>query len=321
MLRLLSISAAMALTAGVSTAQADCGDVSITEMNWASSAVVTHVSKFIMEQGYGCKVSTVPSATLPALVSVAETNTPDIVTELWINGTPAYDKLSEEGKIQTLTDVLSDGGVEGWWVPKSLVDEKPELATVEGIIANKDLFNGRFHSCPEGWGCKNTNEDMTKAFGLVDAGFEIFQHGSGETLATSIAAAFENKEPWLGYYWAPTAILGKYPMVSVDLGEHDPEIFKCMADAECDSVGKSSFPVGPVKTVVTTDFQTRNAEIADLMSKVAFTNEQMGSVLSWKEANKASNEEAAVHFLTKYPTVWSGWISAEAKAKLSALLK
>lgn len=319
MIKLLTLTAALALTGGV--AHAKCGDVSITEMNWASSAVVTHVSKFVMEQGYGCTVSTLPSSTVPALVSVAETGTPDIVTELWINGTPAYKELDEAGKIQTIADVLSDGGIEGWWVPKSLVDKQPELATVEGIIANKDLFGGRFHSCPEGWGCNPTNADMTKSYGLVDAGFEIFKHGSGETLATSIAAAFENDEPWLGYYWAPTAILGKYPMVSVDLGEHDPEIFACMTDPDCDAVGKSSFPVGPVKTVVTTEFQAKNPEITEFMSKVSFTNAQMGEVLSWKEANSASNEEAAVHFLTTYPEVWSEWINDDAKAKLSALIK
>ena len=39
--------------ASANTASADCGDVSITEMDWASSAVVTYVSKFLMEQGYG----------------------------------------------------------------------------------------------------------------------------------------------------------------------------------------------------------------------------------------------------------------------------
>ena len=37
-------------------AKAECGEVSITEMNWASSQIITEVSKFLMEQGYGCTV-------------------------------------------------------------------------------------------------------------------------------------------------------------------------------------------------------------------------------------------------------------------------
>ena len=55
-------------------------------------------------------------------------------------------------------------------------------------------------------------------------GIEVFDHGSGETLATSIASAYADKKPWFGYYWAPTAILGKYPMVKVDMGPHKPEV-------------------------------------------------------------------------------------------------
>ena len=47
-----------------SAAQADCGEVSITEMNWASSRIITEVSKFLMEQGCGCTVEKVPSATV-----------------------------------------------------------------------------------------------------------------------------------------------------------------------------------------------------------------------------------------------------------------
>ena len=61
---------------------ADCGEVSITEMDWASSAVVTSVAAFLMEQGYGCDVQKVPSSTVPALTSLAETGEPDILTEV-----------------------------------------------------------------------------------------------------------------------------------------------------------------------------------------------------------------------------------------------
>ena len=49
---------------GATTASADCGEVSITEMDWASSAVVTYVAKFLLEQGYGCTVTTVPTTTV-----------------------------------------------------------------------------------------------------------------------------------------------------------------------------------------------------------------------------------------------------------------
>lgn len=106
------------LAGDVDPASAACGKVSITEMNWASSQVITEVSKFLMEQGYGCTVEKVPSATTTAVASLAENGEPDIVTELWLNSTgDVYAKLEAEGKVERLADVFDPGGVEGWWVP------------------------------------------------------------------------------------------------------------------------------------------------------------------------------------------------------------
>ncbi|PCI05625.1 MAG: glycine/betaine ABC transporter substrate-binding protein [Hyphomicrobiales bacterium] len=320
-MRRLLIAAAFGLALPAAASAADCGEVTLTEMNWASSAVVSHVSKFLMEQGYGCKVKLIPSSTVPALASVAETGKPDIVTELWINGAPSYNELQAAGKIETLTDVLSDGGVEGWWIPTYLVKAHPELASIEGVLANPGLLENRFHNCPEGWGCLRTNTALSQAFDLKGNGFEIFQHGSGETMATSIAAAYESKKPWFGYYWAPTSVLGKYDMTSVDLGPYDEKIHACNSKPGCEEVGKSSYPVGPVKTIVTTEFSTKHPEISALMKNVSFTNAQMGALLSWQEEKKASAEEVAVHFLSTSPDVWKGWINEEAAGKLSALLK
>jgi glycine betaine/proline transport system substrate-binding protein len=313
--------AAAAFTVSGSAAFAECGSVTITEMNWASAAVVTSISKFLMEQGYGCTVTVVPSATVTAITSVAETNEPDIVTELWLSGVPAYAELEAAGKIKTEADVLSDGGVDAWWVPQYLVDAHPDLATMEGILANPDLVGGRFHNCPEGWGCKITNAHLAQAYDLEGNGIEVFDHGSGETLAASIASAYENQEPWFGYYWAPTSVLGKYPMVQIDLGTYDAAIHDCNAAEECATPGKSSYPPARVITAVTTDFGARQPEIAALMSKVSFTNEQMSSVLAWQEDNNASSDETAVHFLTTYKDVWGDWLDDTAREKLAAILQ
>ena len=308
--------------AGVAAAQTEgaCGEVTITEMDWASAAIVTNVAAFLMEQGYGCDVTAVPSSTTPAMASVAETGEPDIVTEVWTNGNPGYDKLMAEGTIVTLADVLSDGGEQGWYVPTFLAEEHPEILTVEGIKANPELVGGRLHSCPDGWSCKDTTEAYARVAGLEEAGIEIFQHGSGETLATSMASAVENREPWLGYYWSPTSILGKYDMTRVDLGPFDAEIFACYSDPECEDTGLSSYPTVPVKTVVTTSFQEEQPELAALLTNLRFTNAQMNEVLAWQEDNNASVQEAAVYFLTTYSDVWQGWVSPEARERLAALL-
>lgn len=306
-------------TAG--SAFAECGEVSITEMDWASAVVVTAVSTFLMEQGYGCDVTKVPSASNPALASVSETGEPNILTEIWTNGAPAYPKLIAAGKIEPLTDVLSDGGVEGWWIPNYLLEAHPELATLEGIKANPELVGNRFNNCPEGWTCKVVSTNMAIAAGFADVGIVDFVHGSGETLAASIASAYDSKEPWFGYYWAPTSVLGKYPMTMVDIGPYDADGHACNSNADCATPIVGAFPKSIVTTVVSNDFAASHPEITELMRNVSFTNEQMGGILSWQEENNASPEEAAVYFLSNNSDVWSTWLSDEARGKLGALIK
>lgn len=317
------IGTAFAAVASMSatSAFADCGEVSITEMDWASSAVVTAVSKFLMEQGYGCTVQVVPSSTVPALTSLAETGKPDILTEVWANSTPAYETLLADGKLVEIANVLSDGGVEAWWIPAYLAEAHPELTTWEGIIANPELVGGKFNDCPSGWACDIINNNNLKALNIEGSGLERFQHGSGETLQTSIAAAFADKAPWFGYYWAPTAVLGKYPMVQVKVADYDADAHACNGDVDCAAPKASAYPASKVVTAVSNTFSEREPEIVALMEKVAFTNAQMGEVLAWRLDNSASYDEAAVYFLSNYKDVWGNWLNDDAKTKLAALLK
>lgn len=316
------IGAAFAAAMAPGMAAADCGDVSITEMNWASSAVVTEVAKFLMEQGYGCNVTTIPSSTVPAVTSLAENGEPNIVTEMWTNGGgEAYVKLRDAGKVVELAPVLKPGGVEGWWIPTYLAEAHPELTTIEGVLANPELVGGQFNNCPEGWGCRILNDNLTRAVGVEEAGIEVFDHGSGETLAASLASAVEANEPWFGYYWAPTALLGKYDMTKVTIGDVDAEAHARNQEEDRDAPEVSDFPPSPVFTVVTKEFMDAQPEIAELMSKLSFTVDEMNTVLAWQDNEGASAQEAAVWFLTNNGDVWGEWLNDDAREKLSALLQ
>ena len=298
-----------------------CGTVSITEMSWASAQVVTAVAKFIMENGYGCEVATVPSDTVPSVASLAENNEPDIVTELWTNSTgEVFDRLLAEGKVVRSGKVIDPGGVEGWWVPAYLADAHPELATLEGVLANPELVGGMFHNCPTGWFCRVINDSLIPHTGFEAAGIEVFDHGSGETLATSIASAYSSKAPWFGYYWAPTAVLGKYKMTRVRIADYDADIHSANMNADSPNSALSDFPEAPVYTVVTTDFASREPAIAELMSKMSFDVQVMNELVSWKDENGATTDQTAAYFVTNYGSVWGDWLSDEAKAKLSSLL-
>lgn len=315
----------LALTFGALTApvmaQADCGEVSISEMDWASAQIITRTAAFLMEQGYGCDVDIIPSATTTAVASLSENGEPDIVTELWENSTgDAFEKLLDSGVITPLTDVITPGAVEGWWVPTSLVEEHPEVATIEGILANPELVDGRFNNCPDGWGCRIVSDNLIEALNMRDV-MDVFDHGSGETLGASLASAVENDEPWLGYYWGPTAVLGKYDMTRVDLGEVDTEIHTANQNPDNENPRVSDFPVGTVLTVATSDLAEREPEVVELMSNLSFEVDTLNMLLAWSDENGASSEEAAVYFLTNYSDTWSDWVSDAAREELAAFIE
>lgn len=313
--------ASIALFGASGAVQADCGEVSITEMNWASSQIITEVSKFLMEQGYGCTVEKVPSATTTSVASLAENSEPDIVTELWLNSTgEVFTQLEDEGKVTRLADVFNPGGVEGWWIPAYLAESNPELLTIEGVMANPELVGGRFNNCPDGWGCRIVNDNLITALGLRDS-MEVFDHGSGETLGASIASAYEDEAPWFGYYWAPTAVLGKYPMVQVKIGDIDTDVHLANSNADNPDAAVSDFPPAPVLTVATTELNEREPDIATLMSNISFDIDTLNTVLAWQDGEGASAEEAAVYFLSNYSDTWSAWVDDSARENLAALIK
>ncbi|UWQ19293.1 ABC transporter substrate-binding protein [Jannaschia sp. M317] len=317
----IAIAAAMSTLAAPAFAQDQCGEVVLAEMNWASASIITKITEFLMTQGYGCDVQLVPSATVSAVTSLAENNQPDIVPELWVNSAPLYNELEADGKVLTAANVFSDGGTENWWVPDYLVEAHPELATIEGILANPELVGGQFHNCPVGWGCRTANDNLIQAFDFEGRGMDVFDHGSGETLAATMAAAYEAKEPFFGYYYGPTAVLGRYDMVAVDMGPYDAEIHACNQTEECETPGISSYPAAPVLTVVTSDFAERQPEIFDLVSKITFTSADLSTLLAWQDDNSASAEEAAVYYLTQNGETWKNWVNEAAAEKLAPLLQ
>ena len=309
-------------------ADAACGHVSIAEMTWASAAVAAHIEGIILAEGYGCESELVPGNTVPTVTSMTEKNEPDIAPEIWINSArEVVERAVDEGRLVIAGEILADGGEEGWWVPDYLVRDNPDLTTLQAVLARPDLFPdkeelgmARFYTCPSGWACEIINQNLATAYGLHEAGFSLFNPGSGEGLAAAIAAAYVRGEPIFAYYWAPTSVLGKYPMVKLGGMTHDPSTWECTVDRDCSDPRPNMYPKSVVLTVVTNTFATDAPEAFEFVSKVAFSNSVMNGLLAWKDDNQASAQETAEYFLKNYEEVWSAWVSADVAEGVRAAL-
>ena len=311
-------------------ANAACGKVTIADMNWPSATLIAHIDKIILKNGYGCDAELVTGDTMPTGTSMIEKGEPDIAPELWTNSFAAALKRGiDERRLRIAGKSLSDGGEEGFWVPKYMVDKKPELANITGIKKHAKLFKhpedpnkSGFVGCPAGWNCQISSGHLFKALKLADAGFEVIDPGSAAGLDGSIAKAYERKQAWFGYYWAPTAILGKYQMVKVDFQSGVDELhFKsCITQAECETPKPTMYPPSPVHTVTVENFAKRAPEAFSYLTRRAFSNSHMNQLLVWIEENQADGETAATYFLKNHEAIWSTWVSADVAKKIKTAL-
>ena len=223
--------------------------------------------------------------------------------------------------------MLSDTGEEGWWIPQYLADANPDIQTVYDVLDRPDLFphpeggDGAIYTCPSGWNCQISTGNLFNAYGMEAKGFRLVDPGSGGALAGAIAEAYNKGEGWLGYYWAPTAVLGKYPMKKLSFGvEHSKEEWdNCTSQDGCADPQPNAWVVSEVYTVVTDNFKNESATGMEYISKRALPNSTVNALLAWKDDNQATGEDTALYFLENF-TEWHNWVDSDARSKVEAAL-
>ena len=322
--------ALIAVWIGPSAHAAECGRVTIADMNWASAELAAYVDKFILENGYGCEVELVPGDTMPTTASMTEKAEPAIAPEIWMNSVrQVVNKAVEEGRLKIAGEILSDGGEEGWWIPKYMLDKHPELTTLEAVLKRPDLFpnpenkeRGALYNCPSGWNCEIITSNLYKANDVDKAGFDLIDTGSAAGLDGSIAKAYNREQGWFGYYWAPTAILGKYEMVKLDMGvpHSAKEWDRCTGQGNCADPKKNDWTKSEVMTVTSNDFAKSAPEAFAYVSKRSWPNAVVNELLAYMDENQAGGEEGAEKFLKDHEALWGKWVPADVAAKVKAAL-
>ena len=323
---------ALALMAAPQMASAaECGDVTIASMNWQSAEVLASLDKLILTAGYGCNASIIQGDTVPTITSMTEKSEPDVAPEGWVDLLPeVVNRGIKDGKLVGAAVALSDGAEQGWWIPKYLADAHPDIKTIQDALKHPDLFpdsenpgKGAVFNGPQGWGGTVVTGQFFKAYGAEKAGFTLVDTGSAAGLDGSIAKAYERKEGWLGYYWAPTALLGKYAMVKLGHGvPYDAAEWKrCNTVADCADPKPNDWPKDKVQTLVTKKFADRaGSDVMDYLNKRSWSNATVNGLMAWMTDNQASGEDGAKHFLKEHPELWTKWVSPEAAKKIQASL-
>jgi glycine betaine/proline transport system substrate-binding protein len=299
----------------------------IADLNWDSAQVHNRIAGFIIEKGYGYKVQYTPGATITLFAGLVRGDV-DINMECWVeNQQEAYDKGIAAGNVIDLGSNFPDSW-QGWLVPTYVIkgDTKrgikpmaPDLKSINDLSKYWELFKdpedpskGRFYSCIPGWECEKINEKKFKAYGL-DKHYTIFLPGSDAALNGSMAAAYRKGQPWFGYYWAPTWVLGKLDMTPIEEPAFDQKVW--------DTNYACAYPSVRVNIIVNSSLQQKAPEIVEFLKKYETTQAMANKFLAYMQDEKADTQRAALWFLRNYQDLWTGWVPGKVSAKVKAALK
>lgn len=298
----------------------------LADVGWDSVQVHNRIAGFILEHGYGYKVEYMPGETIPLFAGLARGDI-DINMEVWIaNQKEAYDKAIKAGQVVDLGSNFPDSW-QGWLVPTYMIKGDPkrgikpmalDLKSIEDLPKYWKLFKdpedpskGHFFNSVPGWECTKINTKKLKAYGL-DKYYNDFITGSDAALNGSMAAAFKKGEPWLGYYWAPTWVLGILDMTPIEEPPYDKKLW--------DTNYACAYPAVRVNIVVNASLQKRAPEIVEFLKKYETTQAMANKFLAYMRDKKANTQAAAIWFLKNYEDLWTGWVPENVAKKVKTAL-
>jgi len=302
--------------------------ITVAEMTWLSASTLAYVTERVLSEGYGCDAKIVPGDTVPTATSMLSKSEPHIAPELWVSTAESiWEQALEKGNVYKASDIFADGGQEGWWIPDYVAEQNPGLKSVSDLKDHAELFQeaasgdkGRFYGCPPGWGCEIITNNLYKALDLDSHGWELFSPGSGANLKASIARKVTRKEPIVGYYWGPTAVIGKYGLVRLEMPEYDAEKFNCLTDKNCADPRLSGWKTGEVAVAVVSELKEKAPVVAGFLGKLQLPNEVVNQLLAWGDDNSASPEEIATRFFENHPEIWGAWVEEDVAERIQASL-
>lgn len=296
------------------------------DAGWESIQLHNDIAGFIIEEGYGYETDILPGSTAATFAGFRKGDI-DVYMEVWTeNLLEAYPEAIEAGDIKEVS-INFDDNAQGLYVPTYLIEgdlEKgiepltPDLKTVKDLEKYPEIFKdqeeptkGRIYGSPPGWSADTIMQQKIETYGL-DKTFNYFSPGSDTGLSASIAGAMKKGEPWVGYYWEPTWVLGKYDMTLLEEEPHDEEKWK--------NGYETSFPHMPVTVAVYKELPEEAPELVEFLSNYKTSSQIISDALAYMQENDVETKEAAMWFFKEYEELWTSWVPVDVADKVKAAM-
>ena len=288
------------------------GDAITLAVNpWTGSAVNAFVAKNVIECQLGTPVEIIDIDEYATWVGMDEGSI-DAVLEVWPSGHAAdyQTYITEKGTVIDL-GLLGPSAKIGWYVPKFIVDEHPELATWEGFLdpALAGLFStaetgslGQFTMGDPSY--VTYDEQIIANLGLQ---LKYVVAGSEAALLTSIDQSIADQTPVLMQFWKPHWKQLEVELVEVTLPPVTPACEAAAASG--DGTYACDYPIDELMKAANAGLEAKNPAAFKVLRALQLTTEQQSEIAGYVDRDGLTPADAAAKWVAANPDVWGAWLS------------
>lgn len=300
--------------------------ITVTDNGWDSQKFHNEVARLAVEHAYDAyelRTSTA-SSTMNWQSMIA--GDVDLDIESWTDNIASYSDDRAAGKVVDAGVLVADSA-QGLYVPRYVIEGDsrtglaplaPDLRHVRDLKKYAHLFpdpeepgKGRIYGSIPGWMVDGILYKKFLYYAL-DKNYNYMRMGSEATLFASLASAYNLQQPWIGYCYEPTWIVGKLDLVLLEDEPYEQQAFQ---------EGKTEFPSQQLKIVSSSKFAAKAPELLPFFEKYKTSSVLVSKALAHLDDTGATHAEAAVWFLKNNDGLIDEWLAPTQAAKLREYLK
>jgi len=298
----------------------------LADPGWDSVRFHNSVASIIMKEGFGYDTEVIPGTTAATFLGFRQGEI-DVYMEVWQdNIIEQYTEAIDKGEIVEVSTNFDDNA-QGLYVPTYVIkgDKErgiepmaPDLKTVKDLEKYPEIFKdpedntkGRIYGAPSTWAVSEIVRAKVENYGL-DEKYNVFDPGSDTSLATSLVGAIDKGEPWVGYYWEPTWITGKYDLTLLEDAPFDK--------TKWEDGYKCEFKPVNVTVAVNSELLNTAPELVEFLKSYKTSSALTAEALAYMQENEADTDAAAKWFLKEHEDLWIKWVSEEVAQKVKAAI-
>jgi glycine betaine/proline transport system substrate-binding protein len=277
---------------------------------WSASRLNVEVAKNLIENELGYPVEITEVNENDAMFTGLADGSLDAVLEIWPSGvTDAETAYFDDGSVVNLGELGAVGKI-GWFVPKYVVDEHPELATWEGyetpeaaaLFATAETGDkGRFLGTDPSY--SQFDEQIITNLNLP---FQVIFSGSEPATVAELDSRVAAHEPIVMYWWTPTAAVAKYDLVNVLLPEYTDE---CGAAAAAGDGGVDcDYPEDVLFKAASAKLEEKAPDVYAFLQKFTITTDDQLEMLPPMEIDQQDPADVAAKWVADHADTWQAWL-------------